>query len=93
MPVAASEMGRAAAGCRGAEDQGKQATPQELIEFLAPQFAKWWLPDAVEFASEIPRTSAGKFLKSALREISALRRLLRHGRPEQQAPEASAQSP
>ncbi len=46
----------------------KQATQAELIEFLAPNFAKWWLPESVEFVSEIPRTSAGKFLKSALRE-------------------------
>lgn len=46
----------------------KTATQKELIEFIEPQFAKWWLPDAVEFASEIPRTSAGKFLKTALRE-------------------------
>jgi fatty-acyl-CoA synthase len=46
----------------------RTATPKELIEFIRPQFAKWWLPDAIEFASEIPRTSAGKFLKSALRE-------------------------
>jgi fatty-acyl-CoA synthase len=44
------------------------ATPAELIDFLRPLFAKWWLPDAVEFASEIPRTSAGKFLKTKLRE-------------------------
>ena len=35
---------------------------------MQPQFAKWWLPDAIEFADEIPRTSAGKFLKTALRE-------------------------
>ncbi len=48
--------------------QNKQATAQELIDFLAPDFAKWWLPEDVEFVSEIPRTSAGKFLKSALRE-------------------------
>ncbi|HEY1601986.1 MAG TPA: long-chain fatty acid--CoA ligase [Pirellulales bacterium] len=46
----------------------QQASPQELIGFLAPQFAKWWLPEDVEFVDEIPRTSAGKFLKSALRE-------------------------
>jgi fatty-acyl-CoA synthase len=46
----------------------KKATPQELIDFIQPQFAKWWLPDAVEFANEIPRTSAGKFQKTALRE-------------------------
>jgi fatty-acyl-CoA synthase len=46
----------------------KQASPEELIAFLAPSFAKWWLPENVEFVAEIPRTSAGKFLKSALRE-------------------------
>jgi fatty-acyl-CoA synthase len=46
----------------------KRATPEELIDFLKPQFAKWWLPDAIEFADEIPRTSAGKFLKTKLRE-------------------------
>jgi fatty-acyl-CoA synthase len=48
--------------------KSRSATPEELIEFIQPHFAKWWLPDAIEFASEIPRTSAGKFLKSALRE-------------------------
>jgi fatty-acyl-CoA synthase len=48
--------------------KSRTATPQELIEFIQPHFAKWWLPDAIEFADEIPRTSAGKFLKTALRE-------------------------
>jgi fatty-acyl-CoA synthase len=48
--------------------EGKTATPAELLDFLAPHFAKWWLPDAVVFVPEIPRTSAGKFLKRALRE-------------------------
>jgi fatty-acyl-CoA synthase len=47
---------------------GQSVTVEELREFLAPQFAKWWLPDAFEFAAEIPRTSVGKFKKSALRE-------------------------
>ena len=47
---------------------GTQATKDDLIAFLAPQFAKWWLPDAVEFAPEIPRTSVGKFKKSVLRD-------------------------
>ncbi len=46
----------------------QRATCEELIEHLRPHFAKWWLPDAVEFVSEIPKTSAGKFQKSALRE-------------------------
>ena len=36
--------------------------------FLAPRFAKWWLPDAFVFVQEIPKTSAGKFQKAKLRE-------------------------
>jgi len=47
---------------------GASATPAELRDFLAPQFPKFWLPDAFEFIDAIPRTSAGKFLKSALRD-------------------------
>jgi fatty-acyl-CoA synthase len=47
---------------------GQAATPGELTAFLAPHFAKWWLPDAFEFAAEIPRTSVGKFKKSVLRD-------------------------
>ncbi len=43
-------------------------TPDELREFLAPQFAKWWLPDGFEFVDEIPKTGVGKFRKTALRE-------------------------
>ncbi len=49
-------------------NEGKQAQPEELREFLAAKFAKWQLPDAFVFAKEIPRTSVGKFLKIALRE-------------------------
>jgi fatty-acyl-CoA synthase len=44
------------------------ATAEELREFLAPSFAKWWLPDRFEFVDEIPKTSVGKFRKTALRE-------------------------
>jgi fatty-acyl-CoA synthase len=47
---------------------GQTATLGELREFLAPQFPKFWLPDAVEFIDAIPRTSAGKFHKATLRE-------------------------
>ncbi len=46
----------------------QHATPDELRSFLEPHFAKWWLPDAYEFTDAIPRTSAGKFLKTELRE-------------------------
>jgi fatty-acyl-CoA synthase len=47
---------------------GRQACPKELREYLAPQFPRWWLPDAVVYVREIPRTSAGKFLKKELRD-------------------------
>ncbi|AHG89060.1 AMP-dependent synthetase and ligase [Gemmatirosa kalamazoonensis] len=47
---------------------GATATPDELRAHLAPQFASWWLPERFEFVDAIPRTSVGKFLKSALRE-------------------------
>ena len=47
---------------------GAAATEQELRDFLAPHFAKWWLPDAILFVDAIPRTSTGKFMKRALRD-------------------------
>jgi fatty-acyl-CoA synthase len=48
--------------------EGESATAEELREFLAPHFAKWWLPDRFEFVSEIPKTGVGKFRKTALRD-------------------------
>lgn len=47
--------------------QGK-TTKEELLDFLRPQFAKWWIPDDILFLNEIPKTSVGKFLKMALRD-------------------------
>jgi fatty-acyl-CoA synthase len=47
---------------------GQTATLEQLREFLAPSFARWTLPDDVEFIAEMPRTSTGKLLKLALRE-------------------------
>jgi fatty-acyl-CoA synthase len=47
---------------------GHTVSPDELLAFLAPRFAKWWLPDAIVFTTEIPRTSVGKFKKSVLRD-------------------------
>jgi fatty-acyl-CoA synthase len=43
------------------------ASDAELRQHLAPHFPSWWLPEAFAFVGEIPKTSAGKFLKSALR--------------------------
>jgi fatty-acyl-CoA synthase len=46
---------------------GASASGDDLRTFLASLFPKFWLPDAFEFVDSIPRTSAGKFQKSALR--------------------------
>jgi fatty-acyl-CoA synthase len=47
--------------------EGQTATRDELIEHIAAQFPKWWLPDEVEFVPEIPKTSVGKFDKKVIR--------------------------
>ncbi|WP_207229606.1 long-chain fatty acid--CoA ligase [Ktedonosporobacter rubrisoli] len=44
-----------------------QVTKEEIIEFLRPKVAKWWLPDDVIFVEAIPKTSVGKFDKKVLR--------------------------
>jgi fatty-acyl-CoA synthase len=43
-------------------------TQAEIIEYLTPLVAKWWLPDEVRFVDEIPKTSVGKFDKKVIRE-------------------------
>jgi fatty-acyl-CoA synthase len=48
--------------------EGETVTSDQLCDHLAPHFAKWWLPDRFEFVDEIPKTSVGKFKKTALRE-------------------------
>jgi fatty-acyl-CoA synthase len=46
---------------------GEELSKDEVIEFLTPRVAKWWLPDDVVFIDEIPKTSVGKFSKKDLR--------------------------
>lgn len=48
--------------------ENTQLTKEDILQFLQPQFAKFWLPDEVIFMKEIPKTSVGKFLKKALRD-------------------------
>ena len=47
---------------------GAEASADELRAYLGERFPKFWIPDAVVFVDAIPRTSAGKFKKSELRE-------------------------
>jgi fatty-acyl-CoA synthase len=48
--------------------EGQEASPDELREHLARDFAKWQLPERIEFIDAIPRTATGKFKKTELRE-------------------------
>ncbi len=59
---------------------GETLTKDEVLEFLAPRVAKWWLPDDVVFIEEVPKTSVGKFSKKTLRD-----RFADHVLPERQA--------
>jgi fatty-acyl-CoA synthase len=47
---------------------GATASADDLRAYLAAKFPKFWVPDAFELIESIPRTSAGKFQKNALRD-------------------------
>ena len=49
--------------------EGKVISKEDIHKFLEGQFAKIWLPDAVETLAEIPKNSTGKFMKKELREM------------------------
>jgi fatty-acyl-CoA synthase len=42
---------------------------EDLRAFLAPKFAKWWLPDAVVCVEALPRTGTGKYQKTQVRAM------------------------
>jgi acyl-coenzyme A synthetase/AMP-(fatty) acid ligase len=46
---------------------GAAPTQQELLDWAARSLARFKLPAAVEFVSELPHTATGKVIKSQLR--------------------------
>jgi fatty-acyl-CoA synthase len=52
-------------------DYKNTITQDEILAYLEPRVAKWWLPDEVRFIDEIPKTSVGKFDKKVLRQMAA----------------------
>ena len=48
-------------------NEGADATPQQLREFLADKVVRWWLPERWTFVDEVPRTSVGKYDKKTIR--------------------------
>ena len=55
--------------------EGASLTQDDIIEWLRARVAKWWLPEAVEFIDEVPKTSVGKFSKKDLRDRFSDRRV------------------
>jgi fatty-acyl-CoA synthase len=48
--------------------EGKVISTDELDEFLLDRFTKFWIPEGYAIIEAIPKTSVGKFMKSALRD-------------------------
>jgi acyl-CoA synthetase (AMP-forming)/AMP-acid ligase II len=55
--------------------EGRRPTKEDLIAFMAPKVAKWWLPDDVVLVESIPHTATGKIQKTRLRELFREHRL------------------
>ena len=67
---------------RRAPGRRPRRRPRELVEFLEPRVARWWLPDQWAFIDAVPKTSVGKFDKKVLRAaVRQGRARRRHGRP------------
>jgi fatty-acyl-CoA synthase len=48
--------------------EGRSVDRAALLTFMEGKIAKWWMPDDVQFVSEIPHTAAGKINKLKLRD-------------------------
>jgi fatty-acyl-CoA synthase len=46
---------------------GAQVTAEEVLRHMEGRVAKWWMPDDVAFADDIPHTATGKISKMELR--------------------------
>ncbi len=49
-------------------EEGADLDADDIRAFLDGRVAKWWVPEAIEFIEEVPKTSVGKFSKKTLRE-------------------------
>jgi fatty-acyl-CoA synthase len=67
-----------------------ECTADAIRTQLAALFPKWWLPDAVEVVDAIPKTSVGKFMKTAIRERYRDYYAASHGASATRAPSTPA---
>jgi acyl-CoA synthetase (AMP-forming)/AMP-acid ligase II len=47
---------------------GADVTKEQVLNHLTGKVAKWWMPDDIAFAEDIPHTATGKISKLQLRE-------------------------
>jgi acyl-CoA synthetase (AMP-forming)/AMP-acid ligase II len=47
---------------------GAAVTKEQVLQHLTGKIAKWWMPDDVTFADDIPHTATGKISKLQLRD-------------------------
>ncbi|MEF8778511.1 MAG: long-chain fatty acid--CoA ligase [Natronomonas sp.] len=59
----------------------------EVMDLLREDYPKWWLPDAIEYIDEIPKTATGKFSKKDIREEYSDQSLVEGTVPEDAAPD------
>ena len=48
--------------------EGHSPKADEVLAYLKPRIAKWWMPDDMQVVKEIPHTATGKINKLKLRE-------------------------
>ena len=48
--------------------EGHAPKTEEVLDYLKPRIAKWWMPDDMQVVKEIPHTATGKINKLRLRE-------------------------
>lgn len=47
---------------------GRSTTKEDILNYLEGKIVKWWMPDDIVFADEIPHTATGKIKKTTLRD-------------------------
>ncbi len=48
--------------------EGREPARDDILRYMDGKIAKWWMPDDVQFVTEIPHTATGKINKLKLRE-------------------------
>ena len=70
-----------------AEGADKSTLDDEIMDLLREDYPKWWLPDAIEYIDEVPKTATGKFSKKDIREQYTDDSLVEGSVPEEAAPD------